>query len=52
MCCMTRLQKMQAQKTSDTEGQVETKALVDKLPHMLTSKRSEALLDTVVVTLA
>ena len=48
---MTLLQKMQAQKTSDTEGEVETKALVDKLPYMLTSKGSEALLDTAVVTL-
>ena len=49
---MTRLQKMEAQKTTDTEGEVETKALVDKLPYMLTSVGCKALVDTVVVTLA
>ena len=37
---------------SDTEGEVETKALVDKLPYMLTLVGSEALFDKVVVTLA
>ena len=31
---------------------METKALVDKLPYILTSEGSEALVDTVVVTLA
>ena len=49
---MTRLQKMEAQKTSDTDGEVGTKTLVDKLPYILTSVASEALVDTVVVTLA
>ena len=49
---MRRLQKMEAQKTSATEGAVKTKALVDKLPYMLTSVGPEALVDTVVVTLA
>ena len=43
---------MQAQTISDTEDEVETKALVDELPYILTSVRSEALVDTVVVTLA
>ena len=43
---------MQAQTISDTEVEVETKALVDKLPYILTSVGSEALVDTVVVTLA
>ena len=43
---------MQAQTISDTEDEVQTKALVDKLPYILTSVRSEALVDTVVVTLA
>ena len=43
---------MQAQTISDTEVEVETKALVDKLPYILTSEGSEALVDTVVVTLA
>ena len=46
------VQKMQAQTISDTEGEVKTKALVDKLPYILTLVRSEALVDTVVVTLA
>ena len=49
---MTRYQKMVAQTNSDTGGEVETKALVDKLPCILTSVESEALVDTVVVTLA
>ena len=35
-----------------TESEVQTKALVDKLPYILTSVGSEALVDTVVVTLA
>ena len=43
---------MKAQTISDTEVEVETKALVDMLPYMLTSVGSEALVDTVVVTLA
>ena len=43
---------MDAQTISDTEGEVETKALVDKLPYILTSVRWEALVHTVVVTLA
>ena len=43
---------MQAQTISDTEDEVETKAPVDKLPYILTSVGSEALVDTVVVTLA
>ena len=46
------VQKMQAQTISDTEGEVKTKALVDKLPYILTLVRSKALVDTVVVTLA
>ena len=46
------VQKMQAQTISDTQGEVKTKALVDKLPYILTSVWSEALVDTVVVTLA
>ena len=33
-------------------GEVETKALVDKLPYILTSVESESLVDTVVVKLA
>ena len=37
---------------TETEGEVQIKALVDKLPYMLTSVGSEALVDTVVVTLA
>ena len=37
---------------SDTEGEVQTKALVDKLPYILTSVGSKALVDTVVFTLA
>ena len=49
---MTRLQKVEAQKTSDTDGEVETKALVDKLPYILTSVGFKALVDRVVVTLA
>ena len=43
---------MQAQTISKTEGEVETKAVLDKLPYILTSVGSEALVDTVVVTLA
>ena len=43
---------MEAQTISDTEIEVETKALVDKLPYIITSVLSEALVDTVVVTLA
>ena len=43
---------MQAQTISDTEDEVETKALVDKLPYILTLLGLEALVDTVVVTLA
>ena len=49
---MTRYQKMVAQTNNDTGGEVKTKALVDKLPYILTSVESEALVDTVVVTLA
>ena len=37
---------------SDTEGEAETKALVDKLLYILTSVGCKALVDTVVVTLA
>ena len=43
---------MEAQTISDTEGEVESKALVDVVPYNLTPVRSEALVDTVVVTLA
>ena len=43
---------MEVQKTSDIKGEVKSKALVDKLPYILTSVRSEAQVDTVVVTLA
>ena len=43
---------MKAQKISDTEGEAETKALVDRLPYFLTTVRSKALVKTVVVTLA
>ena len=43
---------MEVQKTSDIEGEVKSKALVDKLPYILTSVGSEAQVDTVVVTLA
>ena len=43
---------MQAQTISDTEVQMKTKALFDKLPYILTLVRSEALVKTVVVTLA
>ena len=43
---------MQAQTISKTQGEVETKALVDKLPYLLTSVVSEALVDTFIVTLA
>ena len=43
---------MEVQKTSEIEGEVGTKALLDKLPYMLTSVGSQALVDTVVVTLA
>ena len=43
---------MEAQTFSDREGELETKALVDKLPFILLSVESEALVDTVVVTLA
>ena len=49
---MTRKQKIKAQTISKTEGEVKTKALVDKLLYILTSVGSEALVDTVVVTLA
>ena len=49
---MTRYQRIKAQTISKTEGEVETKALVDKLPYMLTLVVSEALVDTIVVTLA
>ena len=49
---MTRWQKMQAQTICKTNGDVETKAVVDKLPYMLTSVVSEALVDSAVVTLA
>ena len=35
-----------------TEGEVQTKALVEKLPYILTLVRSETLVDTVVITLA
>ena len=35
-----------------TEVEVQTKALVDKLPYIITSVGSEALVDTVVVTVA
>ena len=43
---------MEAQTNIDTGGEVETKVLVDKLPYILFSVDSEALVDTVVVTLA
>ena len=43
---------MQAQTISKTEGEVKTKAVLDKLPYILTSVGSKALVDTVVVTLA
>ena len=43
---------MQAQTISDTEGELETQVLVDKVPYMLTSVGSNALVDTVVVTVA
>ena len=43
---------MQAQTISDTEGELETKALVAKVPYILTSLGFEALVDTVVATLA
>ena len=43
---------MEVQKTSDIEGEVKSKALVDKLPYILTLVGSEAQVDTVVVTLA
>ena len=43
---------MQDQTISDTVGKVETKALLYKLPYILTSVKSEALVDTVVVKLA
>ena len=43
---------MQDHTISDTVGEVETKALVYQLPYILTSVKSEALVDTVVVKLA
>ena len=43
---------MAAQTINDTEVEVKTKALFDKLPYILTLVRSEALVNTVVVTLA
>ena len=43
---------MKAQKISDTEGEAETKVLVDRLPYFLTTVGSKALVETVVVTLA
>ena len=43
---------MEVQKTSDIEGEVKSKALVDKLPYILTSVGSEVQVDTVVFTLA
>ena len=43
---------MKAQKISDTEGEAETKALVDRLPYFLTTVGSKALVETVGVTLA
>ena len=43
---------MEVQKTSDIEGDVKSKALVDKLLYILTLVGSEAQVDTVVVTLA
>ena len=43
---------MEAQTISDTEGEVESKKLFDKLPYILTLVRSEALVHTAVVTLA
>ena len=43
---------MEAQTISDTEGKVETKALLNKLPYNLTLVGWKALVDTVVVTLA
>ena len=42
---------MEAQTISDTEGEVETKTLVDKLAYILTSVSSQQLANTVVVTL-
>ena len=42
---------MQAQTISKTDNEMETKAVVAKLPYILTSVVSEALVDTVVVTL-
>ena len=43
---------MEVQKTSDIDGEVKSKALVAKLPYILTLVGSEAQVDTVVVTLA
>ena len=43
---------MDAHTISDTEVEVKTKALLDKLPYILTSVKSKALVDTMVVTLA
>ena len=43
---------MEVQKTSDIEGDVKSKALVDKLPYIPTLVGSEAQVDTVFVTLA
>ena len=43
---------MEAVKIRDTEGKVETKALVDKLPYILTFVESQELVDAVVVSLA
>ena len=43
---------MEAQTISDTVGKVETKALLNKLPYILTLVGCKTLVDTVVVTLA
>ena len=41
---------MEDQTICDTMGEVETKELVYQLPYILTAVKSEALVDTVVVT--
>ena len=43
---------MEDQTICDTLGKVQTKELVYQLPYILTAVQSEALVDTVVVTLA
>ena len=43
---------MEAKAIGDTHGEVKTKALLDTLAYMLAYVKAEALVDTVIITLA